>query len=174
MQTGVDHFVQVVGRYVGGHTHGNAGRTVDQQIRDAAREDERFFFRAVVVRAEIDGFFVDIAQHFVGDLGEADFGVTHRRGVVAVYRAEVALAVDQHVAQGEILGHPHDGVVNRAVTVGVVLTDHVTDDTGRLFVRAVPIVVEFVHGEQNATVHGLQTVSGIGEGAANDDAHRVI
>ena len=27
------------------------------------------------------------------------FGVTHRRGVVAVDRAEVALAVDQHVAQ---------------------------------------------------------------------------
>ena len=155
MQASIDHFVQVVRWNIGRHTHGNAGRTVDQQIRDAAREDERFFFRAVVVRAEIDGFFVDIAQHLMGDLGEADFGVTHRRGVVAVYRAEVTLAVDQHVAQGEILRHPHDGVVDRAVAVGVVLTDHVTDDTGRLFVRAVPIVVEFVHGEQNATVHGL-------------------
>ena len=110
----------------------------------------------------------------MGDLGEADFGVTHRRGVVSVDRTEVALAVDQHVAQREILGHPHDGVVHRAVAVGVVLTDHVTDDTGRLFVRAVPVVVEFMHGEQNATVHGLQTVSGIGEGAANDDAHGVI
>ena len=155
MQTGVDHFVQVVRRDVGGHTHGNAGRTVDQQIRDAAWQDQWFFFRAVVVWAEIDGFFVDVAQHLMGNFGEADLGVTHRRSVVAVDRSEVTLAVDQHMAQREILGHPHDGVVDRAVTVGVVLTDHVTDDTGRLFVRAVPVVVEFVHGEQNTAVDRL-------------------
>ena len=91
----------------------------------------------------------------MGDFGEADLGVTHRRSVVAVDRAEVTLAVDQHVAQGEVLRHTDDGVVDRAVAVGVVLTDHVADDTGRLFIRTVPVVVEFVHGEQNAAVHGL-------------------
>ena len=153
MQTGVDHFVQVVRRDIGGHTYGNARRAVDQQIRNAAWKDERFFFRAVVVGAEIDGFFVDVAQHFVGDFGETDLGVTHRRSVVSVDRAEVALAVDQHMAQREILGHTDDGVVHRTVAMRVVLTDHVTHDTGRFFVRTVPVVVEFVHGEQNATVH---------------------
>jgi hypothetical protein len=85
---------------------------------------------AVVVGAEVDGFLVNVRQHFVGDFGQTDFGVTHGRCVVAVYRAEVALAVDQHVPHGKVLRHAHDGVVHRLVTVGVVFTNHVTHDTG--------------------------------------------
>jgi len=111
---------------------------------------------------EVDRFLVDVAQHLVGDLGQADFGVAHGRGVVAVDRAEVALAVDQHVAQGEVLGHAHDGVVDRAVAVRVVLADDVADDTRRLLIRAVPVVVQLVHREQHTAVHRLQAVAGIG------------
>ena len=44
--------------------------------------------------------------------------VTHRRRVVAVDRAEVALAVDQHVTHGEILRHADDGVIDGLVAVG--------------------------------------------------------
>ena len=65
----------------------------------SAGQHQRFLFAAVVVGAEIDGFLVDVGQHFVGNLGQADFGVTHGGGVVAVHRTEVALAVHQHVAQ---------------------------------------------------------------------------
>jgi hypothetical protein len=60
-------------------------------------------------------------HHLMRDLGQADFGVPHGRGVVAVRRAEVALAVDQHVAHDPILRHAHDGVVDRGVAVRVVL-----------------------------------------------------
>jgi hypothetical protein len=119
------------------------------------------FFAAVVVGAEIDGFLVDVGQHLVGDLRQADFGVTHGGGVVAVHRAEVALAVHQHVAHGEVLRHAHDGVVHRLVAVRVVLADHVADDTGRLLVGPVPVVVELVHGEQHAPVHRLEAVARI-------------
>ena len=86
------------------------------------------FSLAVVVRAEVDRFLVDVGEHLVRDLGQADLGVAHRRGVVAVDRAEVALAVDQHVAQREVLRHAHDRVVDRLVAVRVVLADHVADD----------------------------------------------
>ena len=58
VQTGVDHFVEVVWRDVGRHTHSNTGRAIDQQIGKFGRHDQRFFFAAVVVGAEIDGFFV--------------------------------------------------------------------------------------------------------------------
>ena len=58
------------------------------------------------------------------------FGVTHGRGVVAVHRTEVALTVDQHVAHGEILRHPDDGVIHGDVAMRV-FTDYVTDHTGR-------------------------------------------
>jgi hypothetical protein len=65
------------------------------------------------------------------------------------------LTINQHVTQGEILRHTNDGVVNGGVTVRMVLTDHVTDDTGRLLVRPVPVVIELMHREQNTTVNGL-------------------
>jgi hypothetical protein len=58
--------------------------------------------------------------------------------------------------------------------VRVVLTDHVTDDARGLLVGLVPVVVELVHGEQHAAVHGLQAVADIGQRAADDHAHGVI
>ena len=74
----------------------------------------------------------------------------------------------------KILRHADDGVVHRRVAVRVVLTDHVTDDTRRLLVRTVPVVVQFVHGEQHAPMDRLQAISGVGQCTPHDHAHRVI
>jgi len=110
----------------------------------------------------------------VGELGHPHFGVSHGRGVVAVDRTEVALAIHQHVAQREGLGHPHDGVVDGGVAVGVVLTDDVTHHTGGFLVRLVPVVAQLAHGVEHAPVHRLEAVAHIRQGPANDDAHRVV
>lgn len=56
----------------------------------------------------------------------------------------------------------------------VIFTDHVADDTGRLLIRPIPIVVELVHRKQNSPVHGLEAIAGIGEGATDNHAHGVI
>ena len=174
VQTGVDHFVEVVRRNVGGHAHRNTPRTVDQQVGYACGQHQRLAFRAVVVGAKVDGFFVDIGQHFVRDFRHANFGVSHGSGVVAVDRAEVTLTIDQHVAQRKILGHADNGVVHRNVAVRVVFTDHVTHNTRRFFVGAIPVIVELVHGVQHTTMHGFETVAGVGQGASHDHAHGVI
>ena len=60
-----------------------------------------------------------------------------RGGGLEVGRAEVAVAVDERVAQREVLGHAHQRVVDRAVAVGVVLAHHVAGDPGALHVRPV-------------------------------------
>jgi hypothetical protein len=60
------------------------------------------------------------------------------------------------------------------VTVRVVLTNDVTHNTRRFFVSAIPVVVQFVHGEQHTTVHRLQAVSGVGQGASHNHAHGVV
>ena len=174
VQAGVDHLVEVVRRDVGRHADRDAAGAVDQQVRQPRRQHQRLVLAAVVVRAEVDRLLVEIGQHLVGDLGEPDLGVAHRRGVVAVDRAEVALAVDQHVAHREVLRHAHQRVVDRLVAVRVVLADDVADDARRLLVRPVPVVVQLVHREQHAAVHRLQAVARIGEGAADDHAHRVV
>ena len=70
--------------------------------------------------------------------------------------------------------HTNDGVVNRRITVRVVLTNHVTNDASGLFIRLVPIVIQFVHSEQDTTVNGLQAISDIGQCASDNNAHRVI
>jgi hypothetical protein len=58
--------------------------------------------------------------------------------------------------------------------VRVVLTDHVTDDAGGFLVRLVPVVVQLVHREQHAPVHGLETVAHVGQGPPDDHAHGVV
>ena len=69
--------------------------------------------RLVVVRDEVDGLLVDVGEQLLRDPRHPHFGVAHRRGRIAVDRAEVALAVDEQVAHRERLGHAHDRVVDR-------------------------------------------------------------
>ena len=173
-QTGIHHFAHVVRRDVGRHAHRDTGGTVHQQVGEARREHQRLVLGTVVVRPEIHGLFVQIGQQFMRDLRHADFGVTHRRRVIAVHRTEVTLTVHQRVAQREILRHAHDGVVHRRVAVRVVLTDHIADDTRRFLVGLVPVVGQLVHREQHAPVHRLQTVAHIGQRTAYDHTHRVV
>ena len=144
----VDHLGQVVRRDVGRHADGDAGGAVDQQIRDPGRQDRRFGLLLVVVGDEVDRFLVEIGEQFVRDLRHAHFGIAHGRRRVAVDRTEVALAVDQHVAQRERLRHAHDRVVDGGIAVRVILTDDVADDARGFLVGLVPVVAKFAHGDR--------------------------
>ena len=88
------------------------GGAVDEQVRQLGREHRRLHARAVVVLDEVDRVLVDVGQHLGGDGRHARLGVAHGRGGVAVDGAEVALAVDQRVAQREVLGQAHERVVD--------------------------------------------------------------
>lgn len=67
----------------------------------------------------------------MGNLRQTDFRITHCRGGVAVDRTKVTLTIYQHVTQRERLRHTDNGVVHRGITMGMVFTDYVTNDTGR-------------------------------------------
>ncbi len=97
--------------------NGDARRAVDEQVGNARRQDHRLLERLVVVRNEVDRLFVEVRQQLPGDARHADFGVPHGSRRIAVDGAEVALAVDERVAHGEILRHAHDRVVHRDVAV---------------------------------------------------------
>lgn len=56
----------------------------------------------------------------------------------------------------------------------MVLTDDVPDDTRRLLVRAIPVVVQFMHRVQRPAMHRLQAIADIGKRAPDDYTHRVI
>ena len=101
-----------------------------------AGRTRRLLLCAVVVVLEVDRLLVDVGEHLDGHRREAGLRVAHRGGGVAVDRAEVALAVDERVAQREVLGEPDEGVVQRDVAVRVVLAHHLADDRGALAVGA--------------------------------------
>ncbi len=139
-----------------------------------AGQDRRLLLGPVVVVDEVDGVLVDVGEHLAGDRGQARLGVAHRRGGVAVDRAEVALPVDERVAHREVLGQPHERVVQRAVAVRVVLAHHLADDRGALAVRAGGRQPHLPHRVEDPAVDRLEAVADVGQGARHDDAHRVV
>ena len=132
----VDHLAEVVRRDVRRHADRDAGRAVHEQVREARRQDGWLALLAVVVRDELDGLFVDVAEQLHRERREAALGVPLCGRLVAVDRTEIPAPVDQRRAHREVLGHAREGVVHRVGRVGMVLTDHVTDDARRLAVRA--------------------------------------
>ncbi len=170
----VGDLTEVVRRDAGGHADRDAGRAVDQQVREPRREDDRLLGAAVVVGLEVDGVLVDVADHLHGQRRHPALGVPHRRGGVVARRAEVALAVDQRRAHHPGLREADQGVVDRGVAVRVVLTHHVADDARALREAAVGAVAAVVHRVEHPAVHRLQAVAYVGQRAADDDRHRVV
>jgi hypothetical protein len=128
---------------------------------------------SVEVRDEVDGFAIDVAQQVFGQRGEPRFGVPVGRRGVAVDRAEIPLAVDQRVAEREILNHADHRVVDRAVAVGVIVLDHLADDTGGFRIRTRRQQPLVVHRVEDAAMDRFQTVADVRERAAHDDRHRI-
>ena len=171
---GIDHLAEIVRRDVGRHADRDAAGAVDQQVREARRQHHRLFLVAVVVRLEVDRVLVDVVEQLHRRPGQAAFGVAHGRRRIAVDRAEIALAVDQRQAHGEILRHAHQRVVDRLVAVRVVFAHHVADHARRLDVFLVGRVPVLVHRIEDAPMHRLEAVARVGKRARHDHAHGVI
>ena len=171
---GVADLAQVMRRDVRRHADGDAGRAVDEQVREPGRQDLRLLLGAVVVVDEVDRVLVDVGQHLGGDARQAGLGVAHGRGAVAVDRAEVALAVDERVAHREVLGQADQGVVEGRVAVRVVLAHDLADDRRALAVRRAGREAHLAHRVEDAAVDRLEAVADVGQRALDDDAHRVV
>ncbi len=147
---------------------------VNDEVGDARGEDGGLGGGLVVVGGEVYGVGVDVGEHFAGDAGEAGLGVAHGGGRVAVDGAEVSLAVYERVAEAEGLGETDHGVVDGGVAVGVVVTHDVADDLGGLGVLLVELEAHLLHAIEDAAVDGLEAVTDVWQGSANDDRHGVV
>ena len=173
-QAGVDHLAQVVRWHVRRHPDRDAGRPVDQEVGDRRGEHDRLEELAVVGRPEGDGVLLDLAKQLGTEGLQPRLGVAHGRGAVAVERAEVALTVDERRAERPALSHPHHGVVDGRVAVGVVLAHHLTDDGGALAEARVWLEPEVGrHRVEDATLDRLEAVAHVGQRAARDDREGV-
>ena len=164
---------RIVRRNGGRHANRDARGTIGQKVRESPRQDQRLVFRAVIGFLEIDGAVFDIAQQKFGRLGQTRLGISHRGGAIAVDIAEIALALDQRIARGEILRQAHQRVIDRLVAMRVILTDHIADHTGRFLERGFRIQLQLAHGVKQAPVNRFQTVARIGQRPLGDGRKRI-
>ena len=155
-------------RHVGRHADGDAGRAVDEQVREGRGQHRRLLELAVVVRDEVHDVFVEVLREGEGGWGEACLGVARSRGAV-IERAEVAVPVHERHAQREGLGEAHEGVVDGCVTVRVQLSHDLADDAGALDVSAIGPQAHVGHLEQDAALNRFEAVPGVREGSRVDD-----
>ena len=155
-------------RNAGRHADRDARRAVGEQVREGGGQHHRLLFLAVVGLAEIHRVLVDAVEQRRRDGGHARFGVPHRRRVIAVDIAEIALAVDQRIALREALREPHQGVVDRLVAMRVVLTDDVAHDARAFLEARAGVELELAHGVNHAPVHGLEAVAHVGQRPVHD------
>ena len=93
----VDDLGQVVRRNVGRHADSDAGRPIDEKVREPRGKNCWLLARRVVGSREIDGVCVKVAEKFRSETVEAGLCVTHGSCRVTVNVAEVSLAVNQWV-----------------------------------------------------------------------------
>ena len=167
-------FAQVVRGHVRGHADGDAGRAVQQEQRSLRGKDRRFLEGVVEVQVHVDGVLVHVGEDVLGHLLELGLGVTHGGRGIAVHRTEVALAPHQRVTLVPPLAQTDHRVVYAGVAVRVVLTHHVTHDTGGFLGLAVISDTHFVHTVEHAALHRLEAVPGVRKGAGHDDGHRIV
>ena len=172
--TGVDHLAEIVRRDIGRHADRDAARAVDQQVREFGRQHDRFLLAAVIVRLEVDRVLIEVVEQRDGGAGQPNLGVALGRRRVAVDRAEIALAVDQRQAHGEVLRQPHQRVVDRQIAMGVEFAHGIAGDARRFVVRPLRRVIVLVHRIEDAPVHRLQSVARVRQRAGHDHAHGVI
>ena len=131
MDRRVTKFVEIVGRNVCRHSHGNPRRAIGQKVRHGGRQNNRFLEGTVIVRTVIDGVLVKAIEQRLGHRGHARFGIALGRRVIAVDVAKVTLSVDQRVTHVEILREAGHCIVNRLVPVRVIIPHHIARDLGR-------------------------------------------
>ena len=173
MQRRVAQLAGIVRRDVGRHADGDAGGAVGEQVGEIGRQHRRLLLAPVVIGAEIDRVLVDAVEQPRGDLGQPRLGVAVGGGVIAVDIAEIALPVDQRIADGEVLGEPRQRVVDRLVAVRMEVAHRVADDLGAFPELALGAEPELLHGVEQPPMHRLQPVAHVGQRAVHDGGERV-
>ncbi len=173
LQCGIDHLGDIVAGDVGRHAHRDAAGAIGEQIGEQPGEDLGLFLLAIVGRNELDRAFVQPLHQPQRSLGQPRLGVAVGGGVIAVDIAEIALPLNQWIAEAEILREPDHRVVNRLIAVRVILANNVAHNAGGLLERVVWVELQLPHRPQQPAMHWLQPIAQIGQRARGDRGERI-
>ena len=125
----IDNFSEVMGRNVRCHTYSDTRRTIHQKIWYLTWHYSWFHKGVIVVWYPIYGFLIEITDNISINFGHSRFGVTHSSGRITIKRTKVTLTVYKWIAKRKGLSHPNDGVIGSSITMWMVLTNNVTDNS---------------------------------------------
>ena len=156
------------------HTYSDTCGSVYQKIRVSGRKYHRFLFCLIKVWLKINGVLVDICQHFHGNLTQTCFCVTHGSCAVTVHRTKVSVTIHQWITCGPVLCHVYQGTIDGTVSMWMIFTHCITDNTRTFTMRFIRSVVQFDHGVENSALYRFQSVSDIRKRSGCDYAHGII
>ncbi len=133
----INHLTQIVRRDSRQISDADAGRAVDEEVRQQRGKYRRLSRRFLVVRLKIDSIFVDIHQHIVGDRSEAALRITHRPRRIAVDGSKIPLPINKWIADRKFLCQSHKGIVDGLVSVRVEVLHDLANDGSAFVVGAV-------------------------------------
>ena len=171
---GINGLAKVMGWNIRRHADSDTIRAIHKEVGKAGGKHRRLLQAFVVVGIPIHGLFIEVAQQFHGRFGQARFGVAHCCGGVAVNRAEVAMAIDEWNAHGKILREANHGVVHGGIAMRVIFANNIANRAGRFAMRPIRGDAAVVHRVQDSTMHGLQAIANVRQGARNNNAHRIF
>ena len=135
----------IVRRHISCHTYGDTGCTVDQQIWQSGRKDQRFLLAFIKVWSKWDKLFVQIIQHCHSARREACLRITHGSSTVTVDRAKVTMAVNKWDWERILFCHMYQCVIDRTVAMWMIFTHGITDNTRALSMWLIRSQTEFRH-----------------------------
>ncbi len=123
----------------------------------------------------VDRAMLELLEQQVGVARQARFGVAHGRERLGIVGGTpVALAVDDRIAEREVLRHVHHGLVAGRIAVRMELADHIADRARRFLVLGGGRQAQLAHRVDDAALHRLEPVAERRQRAIEDHVHRIV
>ena len=162
-------------RNTGCHTNCDSFRTVQQKVRNSYRKNCRLFFCLIKIRYKINDIFVQIGKIcLLCDFRQSCFSITHGCSPVSFNGAEVSMTIYQAHSFFEFLCHNNQRFIDRAVSMWMIFTHGISDNTRTFTIWPVITDSQLIHVIECSSLYRFQTIPDIREGSGNDNTHGIV
>ena len=151
----INNFSKIVWRNVCCDTYGNTRSTIYQKVWKSWRQNWRLHQSVIKVEPPTNSIFFQISQKFHCEWGHSCFSVAHSSGTVTIDRTKVSVTINKWCTKYKILWHTHHCIINRRVTMWVIFTHTIADNSRRFSVWFVWCKPKFKHRIQDSSLNRL-------------------
>ena len=154
-----------MGQNLRGKTYGNTIGTLCQEQRELNRERYRLLLTTIVGQHPLRSLLV--IYHIEGKFRQASLDISCCRSLIT--RKDIT-PVTLHIDKQTLLTKLHQGILDRGITVGVILHS-LTHDICHLVVAT---ILNTLHSVQDTALHGFQTILQMGHGTLEDNIRGIV